>query len=135
LLKQSKVDVSKQVTKRTQNLIHKYGATICFNGWNNVAWHPLLNVMLVCPSGNVFIGSIDTTREQKDAHYICNALGGYIETIVINNIVQICTHNTSNMKSAANLLIYRFSSFYNQGWVVHCLDLLLENWGKATWAK
>jgi hypothetical protein len=116
-------------------LIHKYGATICFNGWDNVAWHPLLNVMFVCPSGNVFIGFIDTIREQKDAHYICNALGGYIETIGINNVVQICTHNASNMKSAANLLIYRFSSFYFQGCVAHCLDLLLENWGKTTWAK
>ena len=31
LLKQSKVDVSKQVTKRKWNLIHKYGATICFH--------------------------------------------------------------------------------------------------------
>jgi len=116
-------------------LIHKYGATIYFNGWDNIAWHPLLNVMLVYSSGNVFISSIDTTGEQKDAHYICNALGGYIETIGINNIVQICTHNASDMKSATNLLIYHFSSFYFQGCAVHCLDLLLENWGKATWAK
>jgi hypothetical protein len=84
---------------------------------------------------NVFIGSIDTIGEQKEAHYICNALGGYIETIGINNIVQICTHNALNMNSAANLIIYRFSSFYFQGFAAHCLDLLLENWGKATWAK
>jgi hypothetical protein len=32
LVKQSKVDVSKQVIERTWNLIHKYGATICSNG-------------------------------------------------------------------------------------------------------
>jgi hypothetical protein len=50
------------------NLIHKYGATICSDSWDNVAWHPLLNVMFACPSGDVFIGSIDTTREQKDAN-------------------------------------------------------------------
>jgi hypothetical protein len=43
--------------------------------------------MLTYPSGDVFIGSIDTTGEWKDAHYICNALGGYIETIGIDNIV------------------------------------------------
>jgi hypothetical protein len=52
------------------NLIHKYGATIC--SCDNVAWHPLLNVMFACPSGDVFIGSIDTIGEQKDAQYICN---------------------------------------------------------------
>jgi hypothetical protein len=36
LLKQYKVDVSKQVTKRTWDSIHKYGATICYDGWDNV---------------------------------------------------------------------------------------------------
>jgi glycerol-3-phosphate dehydrogenase len=57
------MDVSKQVTKKMQNSIHKYGATIYYDGWNNVARCPLLNVMFACPSGDVFIGSIDTTRE------------------------------------------------------------------------
>jgi hypothetical protein len=86
LLKQSKVDVSKQVTERTRNSIHKYETTICSDGWDNVAWYPFLNIMFVCPSGNVFVGSIDTTREREDTHYICNTLGGYIKTIGVNNI-------------------------------------------------
>jgi hypothetical protein len=67
--------------------------------------------MFVCPSGNVFVSSIDTIGEWKDAHYICNALVGYIETIGVNNIVQICTDNASNMKSAVDLLIHYFSKF------------------------
>jgi hypothetical protein len=70
------IDLFKQskVTERTWSSIHKYGATSCSYGWDNVAWHPLLNVMFACPSGDVFIGSIDSTREWKDAHYIYNAL-------------------------------------------------------------
>jgi hypothetical protein len=77
------MDVSKQVIKRMWNLIQKYGATICFNGWDNTSQRPLLNVMFICPNSNVFIGSIDTTGEWKDAYYICNALVGYIKTIWI----------------------------------------------------
>jgi len=46
--------------------------------------------MLACLRGDVFVGSIDTTGEWKDAHYICNDSNGYIETIGIDNIVQIC---------------------------------------------
>jgi hypothetical protein len=118
------VGVSKQVTKSTHNSIHKHGATIYSNSWDNVAWHPLLNVMFACPSGDVFIGSIDKTREWKDAHYIYNALGGYIETIGVNNIIQICTNNVSNKKSATNFLICHFPSLYFQGCFVHYLDLL-----------
>jgi hypothetical protein len=74
--------------------------------------HPLLNVMLTCPNGNIFIGSINISGEQKDGHYICNALGGYIKTIRVNNIIQICTNNALNMKSPTNLLIRHFSSLY-----------------------
>jgi hypothetical protein len=68
LLKQSNVDLSQHSYEKTQNSIHKYGTTIYFDGWGNVAWHPLLNVMFVCPNGNVFIGAIDTTWECKDAY-------------------------------------------------------------------
>jgi len=39
------------------------------------------------------------------------------------------------MKSASNLLIRHFSNLYFQGCVTHCLDLLLEDWGKGTWVK
>jgi hypothetical protein len=129
------MDVSIQVTERTQNVSHKCGTTICSNGCNNFAQHPLLNVMFAYPNGNVFIGSIDTIGERKDVYYICNALGGYIKTIGVNNIVQICTNNAPSMKSVIDLLICHFPSLYFQGCVVHYLDLLLEDWGKATWVK
>jgi hypothetical protein len=39
------------------------------------------------------------------------------------------------MRSVDDLLICCFPSLNFQGCVVHCLDLLLEDWGKATWAK
>jgi hypothetical protein len=89
--------------------------------------------MFACPSGDVFIGFID--GEWKDAHYICNALGGYIETIEVDDVVQICTNNVLSMRSVANLLICHFPSLYFQGCVVHCLDLLWEDWEKTKWVK
>jgi hypothetical protein len=57
-----------------QNSIHKYGVTVYSNGWDNVARHPLLNVMFACPNGDVFLGAINTLGECKDAHYIYDAL-------------------------------------------------------------
>jgi hypothetical protein len=70
LLKQSEVDVSIQVIKKIQNSIHKYEGTIWFNSCDNVAWHPWINIMLVCPSGDIFISSIDTTGEQMPIMYV-----------------------------------------------------------------
>jgi len=133
---QSKMDVSKQVTKRTWNSIHKYGATICSNGWDKCCMTSIVeHNACSSPSDDVFIGSIDITREWKDAHYICNMLVGYIETIGVDNIAQICTNNVSNMRSVADLLIFHFPSLYFQGYVFHCVILLLENWGITTWVK
>jgi hypothetical protein len=85
--------------------------------------------MFACPSGDVFIGSIHTTREYKDAHYICNTLVEYIETIGINNIVQIYTNNASSIRSMPKLLIRYFPSLYFQVCDAHYLNLLLEDWG------
>jgi hypothetical protein len=92
--------------------------------------------MFTCPSGGVFIGSINTTREWKDAHYICNALGGYIKTIGVNNIVQICIDNVSSMRSASDLLIRHFPSLYFQGYATQMLSrLIIGRLGKSNMGK
>jgi hypothetical protein len=61
-----------------------------FDGWDNVVKCPLL-MMFTCPHGDVFLCAINIVKEHKDGHYICNALVGYIETIGVDNIVQIYT--------------------------------------------
>jgi hypothetical protein len=65
--------------------------TICFDGWDNIVKCPLLNMTFTCTSGNVFLCAINIVKEHKDAHYKCNTLVGYIETIRVDIIVQIYT--------------------------------------------
>jgi len=92
--------------------------------------------MFTCPNGNVFLSVIDTIGEHKDAQVLhINVLVGYIETIGVDNIIQICTNNISNMQNVTNFLIYHLSNFYFQGWAIHCLELLLEDRGEKTWVK
>jgi hypothetical protein len=101
--------VCKLVVKNIQNSIHKYGATICSNGWDNVARRPLLNVMFVCPNGDVFLSAIDIKGEHKDTHYICNVLVKCIGLVGMDKIVQNCINDASNMWNATTLLICHFS--------------------------
>jgi hypothetical protein len=91
--------------------------------------------MFVCPSGDVFIGSIDTTREYKDAHYICNALAEYIKTIGVSNIIQICTNNASSMRSVPNLLIYHFPSPYFSSFCCSLFEIAIGRLGKNNMGK
>jgi hypothetical protein len=59
----------------------------------------------------------------------------YIEEVGPQNIVQICTDNASSMKAAADIITNKYPHIYFQGCVVHVMNLLLEDWGKATWMK
>jgi len=74
-----------------KHAIKTYGAIVCLDRWTNTNSCLLLNVMLVCPLGDAFLGSIDTTRERKDIAYTMNTIVKYIEEIGPKNIVQPCT--------------------------------------------
>lgn len=133
LIKSTKDEVAAMVREKTKAPIHKYGVTICSDGWDNVTHRPLMNVMLACTSGEVFLGSIDTTGECKDATYVANCMGDYIDEVGAQNVVQVCTDNAANMLAAGALLLRRFPHIYFQGCSAHALDLLLEDWGKQDW--
>jgi hypothetical protein len=47
--------------------MHKYGATICLDGRDNINSYLLLNIMFICPNRYLFLGAIDIIRDQKDA--------------------------------------------------------------------
>jgi hypothetical protein len=53
--------IKAEIGKATKKSIALYGATICSDGWDNVIHRPLMNVMLVCPTWDIFIGLVDTT--------------------------------------------------------------------------
>ncbi len=74
-----KVAVQSMVSEQTKQSISQYGATICSDGWSDTNTRPLLNVMLVCPAGDVFLASANSTGEKKDIQYTTDFMGKYIE--------------------------------------------------------
>ena len=115
--------------------IESFGCTISTDGWSNVQNRPLMNVMKICPAGEEFIGSVDASGNIKNAQYVAEMLGKYIEAVGPKNVVQICTDNAAVMKSAAEILIARWPHLYFQGCAAHVLNLLLGDWGKVKWVK
>lgn len=125
-----KEKVKELVEKKTNVDIAKYGATICSDGWDNVTNRPLMNVMLVCPMGDVFLGSIDTTGSKKCKTYIADTLKTFIEKVGPLNVVQVCTDNATNMLGAMERINEAYPHIYMQGCCAHIMDLLLEDWGR-----
>src|SRR5579875_1745593 len=126
----TKRHVQLQIEEKTKQCISLYGATICTDGWVNVGRRPLMNIMLVCPVGDIFIGSIDTTGMQKNQGYIAGKLKEYIEEVGPHNVVQICTDNASAMLGAMDKVVEEYPHIYKQGCAAHIIDLLLEDWSR-----
>jgi len=87
-------------------------------------------MMLVCPIGDVFLGSVDSTGHRKDIAYTVEMMVKYIEKVGPSNVVQLCTDNASVMTGAMAKLVTLYPHMYRQGCAAHILDLLLEDWGK-----
>ena len=61
----TKKHIEANVKKATKQSIEIYDATICTNKWDNIIYQPLINVILSCPVGDIFLGSIDMTGNKK----------------------------------------------------------------------
>jgi hypothetical protein len=105
LLEPTKKHVEAEVKKATKQSIEVYGATICMDGWDNITRRPLMNVMLSCPAGDIFLGSIDTTGNKKTKAYIATKLKKFIEDVGPRFVTQICTDNATNMLGAMDDIV------------------------------
>jgi hypothetical protein len=130
LIEPTKKHVEVEVKKATKQSIEVYGAIICTDGWDNVTCRPLMNVMLSCPAGDIFLGSIDTTRNKKTKAYIATELKKFIEDVGPRFVTQICTDNATNMLGAMDDIVTTYSHIFKQGCAAHALDLMLEDWTK-----
>ena len=116
--------------EKLENSIDKYGVTLCCDGWVNVQNRPLLNMVQCATKGDVFLGTIDTIRNQKDHTYIAIQILSFVQKIGVDNVVQICTDNAPVMSLAACDVMRLNPHMYVQGCAAHCLDLLLKNWAQ-----
>ena len=135
LLVQAKTDLEADLNNRTAETVRKFGGTLALDGWTSVSSRPLCNAMLVSPAGELFLGSVDTTGKEKTAEYMASIMDKFIDQVGPHNIVQVCTDNASSMLKASQIVTQKYPHIYIQGCAAHAMDLLLEDWGKATWVK
>ena len=127
LIEPTKKHVEAEVKKAIKQSIEVYGATICTDGWDNVTRRPLMNVMLLCPTGDIFLGSIDKTRNKKTNAYIATELKKFIEDVGPRFVTQICIDNATNMLGTMDDIVMTYPHIFKQGCAAYALDLILED--------
>ena len=81
LLVQARADLEAQFDKRVAESVRKFGGTLALDKWTSVNSRPLCNAMLVSPSGELFLGSVDTTGNEKTATYMASLMERFIEQV------------------------------------------------------
>ena len=111
------------------------GCIMMSDGWTDRKGRTLLNFLVHCPKGTMFIKSLDASEHIKDAATICELLDGFIREIGVQNVVQVIIDNAANYVSAGRMLMERHPTLFWTPCAAHCLDLLLEDMGKLSFIK
>lgn len=132
-----RVPLLEKAVKKTHTLREKheeawkeYGCTIMSDGWTDTRHRHLINFLANSPAGTFFLGSVDASSEVADATMLADLLEKQIEKVGKEYVVQVVTDNGANFKAAGRLLMERIPTLFWTPCAAHCLDLMLEDFGK-----
>ncbi|XP_057852417.2 uncharacterized protein LOC131062719 isoform X2 [Cryptomeria japonica] len=111
------------------------GCTILSDGWSDMCQRPLINVLVSCPEGVVFLKVIDTMNHKKTSEYIFQILEEAILEVGVENVVQVVTDSATNCVGAGRLVVEKYPQIYWSPCAAHCLDLLLHDLAKFPWVN
>jgi hypothetical protein len=134
ILQEEKTDINSRLAKFKKSL-EISGCTVMSDSWTDRKGRSLLNFLVHCPRGIMFIKSIDASAHVKDAALLCEVMDVFIQEIGVHNVVQIITDNAANYVVVGRLLMERNRSLFWTPWAAHCIDLMLENMGKTSFIK
>ena len=81
-----------------------YDCSVMSDGWTNQKQQPIMNFLVYCPKGAMFLKSIDTSGLTKDAETLFNIFDSFIREIGVEYIVQLITDNASAYKRVGKKL-------------------------------
>ena len=76
-----------------------YDCSMMSNGWTNQK-PPIMNFLVYCPRGAMFLKSVDTSGLTKDVETLFNIFDSVVQEIGVEYIVQFITDNASAYKKA-----------------------------------
>ncbi|KAL4653643.1 hypothetical protein ACB092_01G319700 [Castanea dentata] len=108
----------------------KIGCSIMSDGWKDKIHRSLINFLVNCSKGSMFIKSIDASPYMKTGERMFQLLDSMVEKIRKDKVVQVITDNDLSYVMARRLLEAKRPHLYWTPCAAHCLDLMLEDIAK-----
>lgn len=103
------------------------GVSIISDGWTDTANRPLINIIVMSPSGPYFLRAIDASGEEKTAEWIAEKISESIELVGPSNVVQVITDNARSCKAAGAIIEGLYDHIFWTPCVVHSLNLAFKS--------
>jgi hypothetical protein len=118
----------KTVSQLKAVTINDTGCTITSDGMANIKNQPLVNVLVITPSGQFFVRVVSGEGETKDNEWISARIIEAIESEGAENVVMVVMDGAC--RGAFYFINAKYPHIICQVCVAHALDLLLEDFAK-----
>ncbi|CAI9296597.1 unnamed protein product [Lactuca saligna] len=108
----------------------EYRCSIMSNFWTDGKGRCLINFLVSCPLGTIFLKSIDASEHVKNAQLIVEMINEVIKDVGDENIVQFITDNGSNFKAAGKILEEQHPKLFWTPCATHCVNLMIRDIGE-----
>lgn len=109
---------------------NKTGCSIMADGWTDGKQRTLINLLVYCPKGVIFLKSIDASGIRKNADALFSMFDEVVLSVGPEKVVQFLTDNDATYKAAGQRVAEKYKTFYWTGCAAHCIDLILEEIAK-----
>ena len=84
------------------------GCTIISDEWTDQRGRTIINFVVTCTKGTMFLKSTNASAHVKDAHLIFTLLADVVEEVGVANVVQVITANATNYVAIGRLLCPKY---------------------------
>ncbi|XP_031392355.1 uncharacterized protein LOC116204424 [Punica granatum] len=106
------------------------GCTIMADGWTYQCRRTLINFLVYCPKGTVFLKSVDASDASKTGEMLYKLFREVVLFVGQENVVHFVTDNAANYVAAGHLLEQEFKTIFWSHCAAHCINLILSDIGK-----
>ena len=82
------------------------------DGWTDQRQQTLINFLVYCPAGLVFVKYVDASDAVKDADTLFRMFSEVVEWVGPSNVVHMATDNATAYKLAGSKLHEKYSNIY-----------------------
>ncbi|XP_061375040.1 uncharacterized protein LOC133317217 [Gastrolobium bilobum] len=100
------------------------------DGWTDRCRRTLINFLVYCPKGTIFLKSVDAYNASKTADFLYKLFRDVVLHVGPENVVQIVTDNAANYVASGRLLEAEFPKIFWSPCAAHCINVMLHDIGK-----